>query len=332
MVVVMSNETSEQRINRTLDAMGTLIPEVATSNDLSVLDRLLAVAEVIKNDVDVMVSVERFQRYVHVNVRDAKVKPADDIKSVLTDLFIDTFLQGLCEDKRRPSKPKVHHWIPVCYLQQFKAPNTTATSKVRCHVRASSFNGGKLMSFSISDSNFAHKVVDNKGFNDYRVERFYAGVEMFYGSSSAKGFQGGLSNVSVAALALVQSVRSPHPATGFLSGDVKSILGATLKALDAWDEVHAWRMSVSKKDVPSMGFMPYVPARIRHFTDGSEAFYFPVSPKAGFVISSKHLSMDDRNRVQDEYIARMGQEIRSGRVAFGVWSEGNQIVDGAESE
>ena len=85
------------------------------------------------------------------------------------------------------------------------------------------------MSFSISDSNFAHKVVDDKGFNDYRVERFYAGVEMFYGSSSAKGFQGGLSNVSVAALALVQSVRSPHPASGFLSGDVKSILGATLR-------------------------------------------------------------------------------------------------------
>ena len=81
-----------------------------------------------------------------------------------------------------------------------------------------------------------------------------------------------------------------------------------------------------------MGFMPYVPARIRCFADGSDAFYFPVSPKAGFVISSKHLSTDDRNRVQDEYIARMGQEIRSGKVAFGVWSEGNQIVDGNESK
>ena len=296
--------------HRIMNALGAMIPETSTQGEDPVA-RLCSLAEALEGSPRVASRVTEFSKYIYMDTltQFKNIRNDEDVKDLVSAMVLRAMIHGLCDNPARASLPKLHHWVPVCYMRRFRG-NKTSNGGNKYTLKAKISVANRPMAFSVFDRQFAHPVINDQGYNDHRVEAFYSMIEGLYSSTFTKEHQEVFSRVAVSSFAIIQSVRSPHPSNGFIPGDVASVFGATLAMLDRWDHIYA---SPYHSDVP-VAFLPYVPARVHQYADGSQSICFPVEVTTQFVLSSAPISDAQVENMVGRHMDLIASELSAGRM------------------
>lgn len=195
--------------------------------------------------------------------------------------------------------PKVHHWIPVCYLSNFTRGLEQKKSR-GAYIPAVNFTeeGNELL--IVSDKEFAHSPDGKKGFFELSAERFFAVIESRYCNALMRLTPGQeptrFHMVSYVSMLLVQHLRAPMEAEErFKLRSIAEFAKALEELLDTVEEGYAY-IETSEEAFP---FAPYAPTRARKFVDGARAWHFPLTSNVTLIFSERELTEAERARMAE---------------------------------
>lgn len=235
--------------------------------------------------------------------------------------------------------PKIHHWLPVCYVRRFTAGGVRPARRGSVMVSAAYFNkeGQITASSYVRDPHFAHKAQHSRGFYNPHTEMFFGKVETAYGEvvsssmskppSMKKRVNNAYTLVAAYAFFIVQSMRNPvsfdDGVAIFANNRKNSIFMDGI--FDRADELLAPNARVIHT-TENLWFSPYFPPRTRVTAEGVRVHVFPMASSMALVVSDSRLSSSEARRVVDENnISMMRAAARHGHVLYG--ADTGVIVD-----
>lgn len=233
-----------------------------------------------------------------------------DIKELVVLSVFSSMLRGMVH-RITDSDPKVHHWLPVVYLKGFGSV-PTKSRKIRAVVPAVILDNGREVHVKVNDSEFAHPVINDRGYYDMEIENFFSHVEGVFSIGRATS-DTLLGVASLASFFMAQSVRNPHPASGFASGGLVEVIDEIVKNLDLLD-----KFFVKVANTHSLPFSPYVPVKIRRRVDGSSVMCFAVSRGVALVLSDKEISSEVFDSAVDSYRSHLNLVGKENGIIYGI--------------
>lgn len=193
--------------------------------------------------------------------------------------------------------PKIHHWIPICYLSQFTRGLEQRDSRGAL-IPMMDFSKTQNKNIIVGDKTFAHSARGGVGFFELTAERFFGIIESRYCNALMRLEPGvepyRFQMISYVSMLLIQHLRAPR-AGEFQFKDLHEFARALEELLDSIEEGHAY-IEFSDEPFP---FTPSTPTRERHFSDGGRAWHFPLSSNATLIFADRKLTEAERARMAE---------------------------------
>lgn len=285
--------SAEKFFNQKLNALSAALD--ITLNGDTAAQRFQSLHTITRNKV-MSSKVEAYARFIKDTLiaNFAGITEGDDtnIKPHVQSMLFYTLVNGMAHIYPKNNYPKTHHWLPVTYMKPF---GIKAYKGARAVVPATCFTSSGVLSVTVNDIEFAHNR--DKGY-DLAIEAFFNQIETAYTHFRHTHTDDPSAVVAVAAFAISQSVRNPHPKAGFIAKDIVGVVDALLDNLDKTERMFAHFINNNHR----LPISPYTPMKIRQFADGNRAFMLPILPQTGFVLSSKKpLTQGQVRVVSDHY-------------------------------
>lgn len=239
-----------------------------------------------------------------------------DVKPFVIDWLFISLLHGMAHIYPLNNHPKVHHWLPVTYLKPF---GIKGNGKTRAMVDGVAFMKNNTVDVAVKDVQFAHNR--GKGY-DLALESFFFQIEDSY-SNYRENTDYSMFPIVVSAFFIAQSVRSPHPESGFVGRDIKRVVDALIKNIEDMDEMYGIHANVKYR----LPISPYTPVRVRKLSDGNRVFVLPIMPSKSFVLSDKPLTADKARGATENYRINVILEAKREKgMVFGISSRSLQAI------
>lgn len=211
--------------------------------------------------------------------------------------------------------PKLHHWIPICYLSRFTRGLQQHRSRGAL-IPMIDFSSPRRHSI-VNDKEFAHRKGKDGGFFQLTAENFFAVIEARYENAASQlqyGIQPEFSQlVAFVAMLMVQHLRAPKNGN-FQTSQLHEFARELVELMDSIDNGHAY-VEFSEE---AFLFTPNTPTRQRNFTDGGRAWHFPLSSNATLIFADRELTEAERARMAEgSRISAMKTAKRNGTPLYG---------------
>lgn len=222
--------------------------------------------------------------------------------------------------------PKVHHWLPVCYLRAFSnassSKNRRSITVNRVFFDAQGIERGRNL---VSHIEFAHPANDEgSGYYAPYTEKFFGKVEADYASAMSmiqRGEANAWVQVVLMAFFAVQSARNPDRRIKkfqpkFYRNHREDLLRNVFAAMD---ELLEDARTMLVQDLKGVKFSPFFPPRAFVSASGTRSLFFPLSSTTGMLISDGALDNDQARSVAQSCIRNMEKYAgRTQQVLYGL--------------
>lgn len=203
---------------------------------------------------------------------------SSDLKGILTQVLVADALSSMSFRFRESEYPKVHHWIPKCYLKNFGIVKRNQRKSIAVPVMT--FMREQPIFGVFTDRSFAHSVNEGgQGFYHLAMERFFGLTESRFQFTSSTDKV--TKKIYDAALMFIQSVRCPDLSSGFKGSSVAELMDKLIEVLDSFEKIHVTVGSTRNKTVVA----PYFPSYLKKTVKYGLSAYFPITSDEAAMIT-----------------------------------------------
>lgn len=271
--------------------------EIFTGSVEEVLERISrSKGKVVRSEIDRFLRQER----LYIKNRSVKNLRRTDLSGI-TEMNIAREMTLLCllnaaNISYSDKVPKLHHWIPVCYLKNFTATRKANSARI-VELEKIQFSPRTKVAYksTIKDLEFCHGVdVNGNGFYHRTVEQFFGLTESFYSdyitNSEARGdLKKDFYNGAMVAFIVALAVRNPYAEAA--QPEVQTMSGLIKALIHLFDTLGESNIYI-EKSLEKVPFSPNISCRIRKAANGNVSFYFPLADDTAMVISPAKMNVD----------------------------------------